>query len=225
MTPNVQIDGSAYDVIAGAVEAALLQVQLCGYGSQCPHIFNEFVYGNLMSQNVVADSNGGYHFALYSNDLIVPAGTYYTFTFMNANGDIQQVNAYRFIGAGQHDTSAIDPFDPNQPPPPLPPLIANQLLNLGIAGDNIVFPGDVYTAFYTMLAGDVTAATTQDMVPGNLYTFIIQQDGMGEHLFGWPSTCRNAALVNPQPNNMTIQTFVCDGSGNLYAIAGGTYWP
>lgn len=223
MAANVYIDGDARDVIDdGVIIGARVQIQLCGYGSQIPRLVNEFVYQNLTSQYVVADSNGQYHFKLYSNDEILPAGTYYTFSYMNGNGDVQQVSAHRFVGAGQWDTSVLQPYDPNQPPPPLPPLITNQLEILG-AADDMVFDGTDYTAFRTTLPGSVTQPIFQNMIPGNLYTFIIVQDGTGEWDFDWAANVKNATPVNPAPNSTTVQTFVADTADVLWAIGAGTW--
>jgi hypothetical protein len=200
-------------------------VQLCGYGSQAPRIINGFIYANLTnSVSVVADSEGLYHFTLYSNDQIVPDGTYYTFTFLNANGDVQQVNAYRFVGTGEWDTSVLVPYDPNQPPPPLPPLITN-LLEIVTAADNMVFDGTTYTAFKTTLSASVTQPVFQNMIPGNLYTFIILQNGTGGWDFDWAANVKNPVNVDHAANSTTVQTFVADDLDNLLAISAGTYYP
>lgn len=225
-TANVTIDGDTRDVINDEpVPGAQVVVQLCGYGSQAPRIINGFVFANLTTTTAVADAEGQYHFTLYSNDLITPEGTYYTFTFLNANGDIQQVNAYYFGEGGEWDTSVLIPYDPNQPPPPLPPLITNLLLTITPVTDTIVFPGDTYTAFKVTLPGDVLNPTIEGMVPGNLYTFIIVQDGTGYHQFLWPGNVYNATTVDPAPNSTTVQTFVADDLGELLAIGPGTYYP
>lgn len=220
--PNVQIDGVAKDVLGNSVAGAQVTVQLCGYGSQTPRINNAFVYADLMNNTITGDENGQYHFTLFSNDQIEPAGTYYTFTYANANGDIQQVNAYFFSGAGEWDTSVIPPYDPNQPPPQLPPLITNLLLVVNWSATP-EFPGDVYTSFRIVLTGDVTSSTAPDTQPGNLYTFIIFQDSVGGHAFTWPSNFLNASAVNPVPNGLTVQTFVM-GETDLIAISPATWF-
>jgi hypothetical protein len=225
ITANVQINGSTSDVIDDTqLPGAMVEVQLCGYGSQVPRVPGTFAYMNLTTQVSAADDTGQYHFAIFSNDLIVPQGTYYTFTYKNPNGDVAQVNAYRFIGAGIFDTSELVPYDPNQPPPPLPPLITNLLLILA-AADNMIFDGSASTAFKTTLTANVTQPVFENMASGNLYTFIIVQDGTGGHNFVWPSNVRNATPVDPAANSTTIQTFVADDLGDLYAISAGTYYP
>lgn len=218
------VTGNAFTVADGPKSGAThIWAQLCGYGSQNPRINGTAVFTGLRTVDLEIDGNtGAFSVQLYGNDTIVPAGTYYVFTFANENGDIIQTNAYRFIDGQPYDLNLTNPYDPNQPPPPLPPLITNLLLTLPPAND-MVFPGDTYTAFTTILPGDVGAAVVEGMVPGNLYTFIIKQDGVGSHLFMWPTNVHNATRVMPTPNSTTVQTFIADGIGDLWAIGPGTW--
>lgn len=217
---------------AGTPVNATLDVALCGYGSQVPRVPGYALMGRLTEQNITVDGDGKFEFTVAGNDEIVPAGTYYTVTVKDENGDIAQVNAYQFIGGITYDLSIAQPYDPNQPPPPLPPLISNQLLIVPWS-ETPMFDGSAFTAWQITLAGTTDGAQLENLYPGNLYTFIIQQDGTGNHLFYWPSSGSpagpgrtfNGAAINMEPNAITIQTFVCDSAHNLYAIAGGSYYP
>jgi len=200
---------------------------LCGYGSQIPRVAGEALFGSVTSQDIATNTEpypGQFQLEVYSNDLIIPAGTYYVLTVKDNNGDVIQCNAYRFIGGGTFDLTIYPPYDPNQPPPPLPPLITN-LLAIVEPSNDMVFDGSTYTAFQTTLPGGVGDPEMQSMVPGNLYTFIIIQDGVGGHDFLWSANVYNAAYVNHAPNGRLIQTFVADNDGSLWAISAGTYWP
>lgn len=159
---------------------------------------------------------------VYSNDLIEPPGTYYTLTTKNGNGDILQINAYRFIGGGQFDVSTLTPYDPNQPPPALLPLVLNQLLIVPYSATPD-FPGDTYTSWQITLNGDATA-TFSDLVDGNLYTIIVVQDATGGHNFIWPLNVYNPTGPDREANAITVQTFVAV-SNLLYPIGAGTYYP
>jgi hypothetical protein len=206
------------EAVAGKVE-----VMLCGYGSRVPRINGEALVARITDDDIEIDGEGEFNFTVPFNDEISPAGTYYAITIKDENGDIAQVNAYRFTSdKPSYDLNLIDPYDPNQPPPPLPPLITNQLL-LVAAENGMIFPGDTYTAFKTTLSGDVDFFTVEDMIPGNLYTFIIVQDATGNWLFVWPANVHNAVPVDPEPNSTTIQTFVADETGQLWAIGPGTW--
>ena len=230
IAPNVELVGDFVTILGLGTTPPVpgtfvgeVTIQLCGYGSQIPRIPGQSMLVRVTDSPEITPQ--GYFTAwLFDNTLIDPPGTYYTVTQTNENGDITQVNALRFTAGGYYDLSLQPPYDPNQNPPPLPELVGNELLVIG-PNWNMVFPGDTYTTFQTTIGGDITEPTTENMVPGNLYTFIIVQDGTGGHLFVWPPTMFNATPVNSEASSMTIQTFVCDGTGNLYAIAGGTYWP
>jgi hypothetical protein len=91
------------------------------------------------------------------------------------------------------------------------------------------FDGSQYTAFKMTLDQDNTGAFLANIVPGNLYTFIIVQDAAGDHIFDWPTGpapmgTRNATPVSKEPNATTVQTFVADEFGMLYAISAATYY-
>jgi hypothetical protein len=203
-----------------------VEVMLCGYGSRVPRVNSVGLIARITdSADIPVGADGTFSFQVYGNDLIAPAGTYYAVTIKDDNGDIAQVNAYRFISTTpNYDLDLIDPYDPNLPPPPLPPPITNLLLILAAAA-NMVFDGSLSTAFKTTLGGNVTAPVFENMAPGNLYTFIIVQDATGGYQFIWPANVRNATLVDPTPGSTTIQTFVADEFGDLYSIAAGTYYP
>jgi hypothetical protein len=205
------------DEVMGSVD-----VMLCGYGSTVPRVNGQSLVAQITTQQIEAGADGTFEFVVAGNDIIVPAGTYYAVTIRDENGDIAQVNAYRFLtSTASYDLTLIDPYDPNQPPPPLPPLITNLLLVLPWSA-TMEFPGDTYTAFRTTLTGDVTSTTAPDTVQGNLYTFIIQQDAAGGHAFSWPTDFLNASPINPNPNGLTVQTFVM-GIANLIAISAATW--
>src|ERR1700729_1480902 len=94
---TVQLD-TIMDVAADA--GGSVSIQLCGYGSPVPRVNGIAVLSAISALNVKPNASGILTVTLYGNDQIVPTATYYTFTFMNDNGDVVQVNAYRFTGGG-----------------------------------------------------------------------------------------------------------------------------
>ena len=160
---------------------------------------------------------------IWGNDQITPNGTYYMIEGIDSRGNVNWCGFYVLTGSGSQDLSSLPQYDPiTQPVPPLPPEIDVELLTI-LASNDMVFPGGEYTAFYTQLTGDVLLPTIQDMVPGNLYTFIIQQDATGNHQFVWPTNVFNGNTIYNLPSWLTFQTFVCTSTGTLYAIAPATY--
>jgi hypothetical protein len=227
--PDVQVIGKIANIAAflpqppaSLPEMGTVEIALCGYGSMTPRVAGEALFGRVTSMDAPVNDTGEWSVFLFSNGLIDPAGTYYTVTTRNSNGDIVQVEAYNFQ-PGSWDLSNMQPYDPGQPPPPLPPLIIPQLLIVPFS-DNADFDGTNFTAFQLTLTGDVTNAATSNILPGNLYTFIIRQDGTGEHQFAWPVTVYNGAPINPDPYAITTQTFVADDIALLFPIGPATYY-
>lgn len=217
------ITGTLRTVLNDEANLGSVEVALCGYGSQVPRINAQSLGSRITDDEVAINSDGTFEFSVIGNDEIVPLNTFYTVVIKDENGDIAQINAYRFLsGTPTYDLNLIDPYDPNQPPPPLPPIIVNQLLIVPYT-TNPVFPGDQYASWQLTLYGDAWPTFT-NLVDGNLYTIIIIQDANGQHTVNWPANIYNTTLINPQPNGMTVQTFVAV-SNELYPIGAATYYP
>ena len=228
VAPDVTLNGkiataTSFDLGQGESQPELggYEIALCGYGPQIPKVEGEALFGRVTSSEGSTDSDGHFEVMLYSNGLINPAGTYYTITIKDSNGDIVQTEAYTFQ-PGQWDLSNMQPFDPTGPPPPIPPTILDLLLVVPYSSAP-TFPGDQFQSWQITLNGDATASFT-NLVDGNLYTIIIVQDGSGNHKFNWPANVFNYTFVNPNANGMTIQTFVAV-SNLLYPIGAGTFYP
>jgi hypothetical protein len=218
------VTGTLQNALSAEI-AGQVTVQLCGYGAMVPRANGVALFGNVstLPTDIPVGDTGIFNFEVTGNDEISPAGTYYTVAIADANGDVVQVNAYQFLGTQSYDLNLIDPFDPTQPLPPLPPLITN-LLDV-VSVQDPVFDGSQYTAFQMLLTASGAQAEFVNMVPGNLYTFILDQDGTGGRTFEWPANAYNGTFIMPTPNSRTIQTFVADESSNLYAIGAATLWP
>jgi hypothetical protein len=233
VSPDVTLTGTlnnAVSTTAGTAEKEFgsVTIALCGYGSMTPRVQNQAVFGRVTSLTIAVDpTTAEFSVSLYSNGLIQPQGTYYTVTTRDSNGDVVQIEAY-YLMPGSWDLSDLQPYDPSQPPPPFPPLIISQLEIVPYSSAPN-FDGTDYTAFKITLTGDVNGATLGTFVPGNLYTFLIVQDGVGGHAFTWPSgpapsNLYNGAPVDQDPNSTTVQTFVADDAGVLWAIGPGTWY-
>lgn len=223
----VQVTGTLHTILNDALDAGSVEVALCGYGSSVPRENGIALMARLTDGTIKADASGNFTFSVPANDQISPAGTYYTVTIKNDNGDIAQVNAYRFTSnQTNYNLNSIDPYDPNIPPPPIPMPIGNQLQVIPYSSVPW-FYGDQSTAWQITLTGDVINIGLANIQPGNLYTFIIKQDSVGGHKFLWaspPNELYNSTAVDKRPNATTIQTFVADESTpcNLYPIGPGT---
>ena len=218
----VAVTGRLMSASNTAVILGSIEVMLCGYGSWVPRVNGISLVARIQDSNIAIASDGSFSFQVQPNDIIAPDGTYYTITVKDDNGDVAQVNAYRFLSfPTSYDLNSIDPFNPNLPPPPFPPL---GILIVLPPANNMVFDGLLFTSFKTTLNQNVSAPTFRNMRPGNLYTFIIQENGTGGWTFAWPSNVHNAVMVDPSANGGTIQTFVADEAGDLWPIGPGTYY-
>jgi hypothetical protein len=234
VNPDVFVVGKLINVSTVAIpppipsmpEYGSVEVALCGYGPMTPRVEGEALIARVTQGYAVlqppAGNVGQFELVLYSNGLIEPSGTYYTITTRDSNGDIVQVEAYYFE-PGSWDLSNMQPFDPGQPAPPLPPLIIPQLLVVPYSSTP-VFDGTNFTSFMMTLTGNVSLATIQNMIPGNLYTFIILQDATGGRAFGWPVNAYNPTPINLLPSGYTVQTFVALDGGALYSIGAGSWY-
>lgn len=250
VTPQITLTGSLLDNFGAAVLNGQLAVQLCGFGSAVPRISGTGLVARTAPINVPCPA-GTFNFALWGNDVITPAGTFYTVQVLDDNGNVIQVNAYQFTGAGSFDLSTVAPFNP----PPLVVVAANPvLLNppgnavQTIAGGLIIqgpltvtggfaFGGLVTVAFSATpvfnastgesfemtLTGNVTSSTLTNTFAGEVVTFIIIQDGTGNRTFVWPVNVKNASDINPLANSITTQAFIARANGNLYPIGPAVY--
>jgi Tfp pilus tip-associated adhesin PilY1 len=81
----------------------------------------------------------------------------------------------------------------------------------------LLFDGLVAVTWFVRMTTNITAPRVINIAPGQLYTFIFEQNGVGGHTMSWPGNCMNAAALDPQPNATTTQTFVGDIGGKMYA--------
>jgi len=221
----VTVTGKLQSAINSSAVQGKVEVMLCGYGSRVPRHNGVALVARIEDDEITISADGSFTFSAPPNDEITPVITYYAVTIKDENGDIAQVNAYRFLSTPPtYDLNLIDPYDPNLPPPPLPPIITNMLLVMAPAAD-MIFDGTTYTAFKTTLPGNVFYPTFVNMIPGNLYTFIIVQDAVGgwDLDWGYDGNVHNATSIAKTPNATTIQTFVADENGELWPVGPATY--
>jgi hypothetical protein len=204
---------------------ASIDIALCNYGSQVARADGTVMLADVTLKGLAVETDGTFSIELAGNDVIEPAGTYYTFTVKDGNGDTIQTNAYIFLDADTYDLNTEQPFDPSLPVPPLPPLIFDQLVDFAYQPTIGVDLDNNRTAFIFQLAGDMVVNFFIKGPPGNLYTLMVQQDATGGHQLTWADTVQNATPIDQDPNGLTAQTFISNTDGNLYPVGAGTYYP
>ena len=134
-TPQITIAGSAKDLF-GTAQAGTLWVQLCGSPNQFPRVPTG---PNILAQVAplaIAMTGGGYNFKLWGNDVIAPAGTFYTVKVVDANGNTVQTNAYQWTGT---QTVSLATATAINPAPPLPPSSYGSWAPVDASGAGLVF--------------------------------------------------------------------------------------
>jgi hypothetical protein len=224
LTPQISLTITLDDfsgVEIGSTGApAYVQVALCGYGPSFPRVPGTAILGKVMSAAGEIPYEGApIVVELFGNDVIVPSGTYYTFTILDAKRNVLQCNAYQFSGTVSADLSTITPISPSSTPSVIGILVTVPFSATPVFQSQ---PTPVI-AFDLTLTGNVTSSTLNSPFPGQIVTFIISQNATGGWTFAWPSNVKNAGIINPAPNSVTTQSFITRANGNLYPIGPQTY--
>jgi len=74
------------------------------------------------------------------------------------------------------------------------------------------FDAGAASTFKMTLTGDVTSSTLANAAAGQMMSFVLCQDGVGNHNFAWPSIVKGGMAVGLQPSKCSAQAFVYDGT-------------
>lgn len=66
--------------------------------------------------------------------------------------------------------------------------------------------------FTMTLTGNVTSSTITNPVTGQIITFVITQDATGGWTFAWPTNTKGSSAIGSNANEVSVQSFVYDGS-------------
>lgn len=242
-SPQITVTGTLLDLFGSLVNDGVLVIQLCGYGA-VPRVSGTALVARTAPLEVDCPL-GVFSFQLWGNDVITPAGTFYTIAVKDDNGNIVQMNAYQFTGAGTFDLSTLAPYDPPSPSiANLNPVLLNPTGLQTIAGSitiqgNLTVTGLINganpyitvafsatpvfdcatgTTFDMTLTGNVTSSTAINLTAGQQITFMIVQDGTGGRTFVWPANVKGAGIPDLTPNAVSVQSFKVKSNGNLYPI-------
>jgi hypothetical protein len=74
------------------------------------------------------------------------------------------------------------------------------------------FDAGTASTFKMTLTGDVTSSTLANAAAGQMMSFVLCQDAVGNHNFAWPSNVKGGMTVGLQPSKCSAQAFVYDGT-------------
>lgn len=219
-TPNITLTATAKDLSGVAVGSAAnhsrICVTLCGFGPQLPRVVGTGMIAR-PGPTYIESADGNFSFAIWGNDQITPAGTYYTIAMLDAQGNVVQSAAYQLGGSGTQDLSTLTPFfNPTFSTPSgyVKRLGISGALALSAAGWNAPITFDV------TLTGNVSALTVDGMQRGQIVQFMVRQNATGGWAWPWPANVKNPPPINPAANSVSTSMFTADDSGNLYPANG-----
>lgn len=138
-TPAITLTATLDDLVGNAAGSssnpAKLRICLCGYGPQLPRIVGTTMLAKVGPTNFFS-SGSAISTLIWGNDVITPAGTYYSIEILDGNDNVVQCGTYILTGGGTQDLSNLQPVIP---PVPLQP--GNPVL-LALDGST---PGTVFT--------------------------------------------------------------------------------
>lgn len=133
------VSGSVKNVLGSAIQGAIVQFTLTGFGEQLPRVLGTNILAPLQI-SVVTDSSGNINVSLTGNDQIDPPGTLYGVQFSQTGGP--QVGPYLFSIVG----SAFD-LDTAPLATPVPPDVPGTILNEpNVWSDIQTFPAGLVVA-------------------------------------------------------------------------------
>lgn len=91
------------------------------------------------------------------------------------------------------------------------------------ASQSTVIDGNAAETFAITLKLSVTQLFMRSVLAGQLYVFIVTQDGQGKHKFTWGDQLINGIPVELTPTAPTVQCYIGLPGNLLYAIMPGTW--
>lgn len=101
----------------------------------------------------------------------------------------------------------------------------NRPLELVNTTGSVDFDGLKAVVWVVTMQSSVPASRVRikNISPGQLYTFIFHQDGIGGHTFEWPANVKDASAVNATAGATSVMNFIGYTGGALLADLPGTW--
>jgi hypothetical protein len=81
----------------------------------------------------------------------------------------------------------------------------------------LLFDGLQAVAWFVHMSANITSPRIANISPGELYTFVFTQNAVGGWVMNWPANTFNTSPINSAPNSTTVQNFIGNTGGLLYA--------
>ena len=214
-SPAITLQANLATILGGGVEAGYLEITLCGFGPVLPTVGGVLNIDDAGVPRLVGPGNNP-SVELFGNDVISPAGTFYSIAILDENKNVIQANNFILTGGGTQNLASLTPVI--NPPYNVPSgyLIFDPATG-AIAVDDNGWNGPITLDF--TLTGDATP-TLSGFYRGQRVQCIVRQDGTGGHAFTWPANVKNPPAVNPAADSVTTAPMTVDYLGNFYPALG-----
>lgn len=216
--PPITLNAHLETILATADEAGYLQIALCNFGLIPPCIPGVAMLANAGIPQTFGPQGGSpLSVQLWGNDVITPAGTFYSIAVLDGRKNIVQGGCYELTGAGPYDLSNLAPILPVPYSYPGP-----YVLNPAASGPLVLSTGGWSgpIVFDVTLVGNVTSVAVLGLIRGQFVEFLIRQNGAGNHAWTWPAIAHNTPVINAAPNSVSSSAFVVDNNLQLYPQEG-----
>lgn len=134
VTPQLTLTATLQDQTGAPIPKAQLIITLCGYGQNFPRIIGTSLIakvgpqeytltnGSTAAWTTPEGSSGGPGIPIWGNDVIDPAGTFYSVAVVDQKKNIVQCGVYEFSGSGTIDLSNAAQIIPGPGGGTTPPL-------------------------------------------------------------------------------------------------------
>jgi hypothetical protein len=123
LTPQITLTATLQDQSGNPIPKAMLIITLCGYGQTIPCIQGTSILAAVGPvENILKDGTTDAGIPLWGNDVITPAGTFYSVAVADNKRNIVQCGIYEFTGSGTIDLSNAPQIIPGPGGGSTPPL-------------------------------------------------------------------------------------------------------
>ena len=104
-TPAITLTATLQDFTGVDVQGSWLLIVLCGFKQILPKVAGTSMLAQI-TKKVLATA-GTISTQIYGNDVIVPSGTYYAISVLDAQSNVVQAGIYQLAGSGTQDLSSL----------------------------------------------------------------------------------------------------------------------
>lgn len=110
-SPNITLTANLETILGGAALTGYLEITLCGFGISPPRVAGTAMLADASIPQVKGPASA-FSVALFGNDQITPANTFYSIAIYDQFQNVIQSGIYQLTGSGSFDLSQLTPITP-----------------------------------------------------------------------------------------------------------------